>query len=264
MRIFTSVLTGSLDVTGSITGSLLGTASFALTASSLSGTVTSASYALTASTTQLQGGFPTSIYPGTYFYPNEPNAITQNINAGGQSDSSNIRYYPFVPSQDTKISGIGKHVRGTLSTTTGSYRLGIYASVQGGVTSGSVPLPGALVGDYGLVSFAGTTPAFVEILIPTGSQPTLQKGKLYWLTCSPSGSTTFAIGPSNATQYNKFMGTAVPAATALSAANVGLSVNTDGGAALPNPAVTTSISLINSSGLVLAPFLKISGSTLPY
>ena len=60
------------------------------------------------------------------------------------------------------------------------------------------------------------------------------------------------------------MGTAAPAATALSAANVGLQQATDGGAALPNPAATSSISLINSSGLVLAPFLKISGSNLSY
>lgn len=248
MRIFTSVLTGSLDITGGITGSLLGTASLALTASN----------------TQLQGGLATSIYPGTYFYPNEATSITQNINASSGADSNNIRYYPFVLSQDTKVTGIGKHVRGTLTTTTGSYRLGIYASVQGNIAAGPAPLPGALVGDYGIVSFAGTTPAFVEITIAAASQPTLQKGKLYWLALSPSGSTTTAIGPANATQLNKLMGTAAPTATALSAANVGLRQSSDGGAALPNPAATSSIALVNSSDLVLAPFLRISGSTLPY
>jgi hypothetical protein len=260
--------TGSFS--GSFAGTLTGTASYAttaslaLTASFFDGTVTSASYALTASATQLQGGLATSMYPGTYFYPNEPNAITQNINASSGGDSNNIRYYPFVLSQDTKVTGIGKHVRATLSTTTGSYRLGIYASVQGNIAAGPVPLPGALVGDYGVVSFGGTTPAFVEITIAAVSQPTLQKGKLYWLACSPSGSTTTYNGPANATQLNKFMGTAVPGATALSAANVGLRQSSDGGAALPNPAATSSLSLVNSSDFVLAPFLKISGSTLPY
>jgi hypothetical protein len=121
-----------------------------------------------------------------------------------------------------------------------------------------------LVGDYGVVSCIGTTPAFVEITIAAISQPTLQKGKLYWLTVSPSGSTTSYNGPANATQLNKFMGAVVPGATAMSAAYVGLRQTTDGGAALLNPAITSSITLVTSSDVVLAPFLKISGSTLPY
>jgi hypothetical protein len=70
-----SQITGSLTVSNGITGSLFGTASFALTASFLNGTVVSASYAATAS-------FANSFPDQGFNFTQAVGAITWTVNHG--------------------------------------------------------------------------------------------------------------------------------------------------------------------------------------
>lgn len=270
-----STITGSLIVTNGITGSLSGTASFSLNATSASFSTTSSftttssfsvtsSYAITASFAQLVEfeGKPLSPgYPGNYIIPVKFTTPIVSLAAGSQLDvTSNIRYYPIQLSRDTLISSIGALVRSTTAITTGSYRLGIYNSIEAStpLVQGSTSLPGALLGDYGLISQIGVTSPFVEIAISDINRPTLKKGEIYWLAISPSGSTTQAVTSTNNTLWNDYFGI-TPSSTTI-ASYVGISVPANGGAALPNPANTASISLLPPNALKVFPILKITGS----
>jgi hypothetical protein len=181
---------------------------------------------------------------------------------GNIGDSpANIRYYPIQLSRDTLVSSIGALVRGTLATTTGSYRLGIYNSTEASssLLQGATALPGTLLGDYGVVSMIGVAQAFVEILFAPAGRPTLKKGEIYWLAISPSGSTTTAVTPTNGTVWNEYFG-ATPSATTI-ATYLGLGVTADAGAGFPNPAnITSSLTLITNTNSRPFPMLKVTGS----
>ena len=270
-----STITGSLIVTNGITGSLFGTASFSTNAisSSLATTssyaitasfTTTSSYAITASLAQFVEfeGKPLSAgWPNNYIIPAKSTTPAISLAGASTTDTSaNIRYYPIQLSRDTLISSIGALVRGTLAANTGSYRLGIYNNIETStpLVQGSNSLPGTLLADYGLISQIGITQAFVQIAIADVNRPTLKKGEIYWLAISPSGSTTQALGPTNATAWNDYFGI-IPSTTTV-ASYIGLSVTADGGAALPNPANTSSIALMSTTNMKGFPILKITGS----
>ena len=271
-----SIITGSLTVTNGITGSLFGTASLSLNAISASFSTTSSynitssltptsSYAVTASLAQsveFEGKPLSAGWPGNYLFPFKFTTPNVSLAAGSQLDAtSNIRYYPIQLSRDTLISSIGALVRSVATPgTTGSYRLGIYNSVKVStpLVQGSTTLPGKLLGDYGLISQIGTATAFAQIAISDINRPTLKKGEIYWLAISPSGSTTQAATGTNNTLWNDYFGIA-PSTTTI-ASYVGLSVPANGGAALPNPANTASISLLGPGAVKPFPILKITGS----
>jgi len=271
-----STITGSLIVTNGITGSLSGTASFSTNAISSSFATTSSyavsssfsttgSFATTASLAQsieFEGKPLSAGWPGNYILPVRFTTPVVSLAAGSQLDiTSNIRYYPIQLSRDTLISSIGALVRSTGAAATGSYRLGIYNSIEVStpLVQRSTSLPGALLGDYGLISQIGVTSPFVEIAISDINRPTLKKGEIYWLAISPSGSTTQAVTSTNNTLWNDYFGIIPPTATNI-ISYVGLSVPADGGAALPNPANTASISLLGTSAVKVFPILKITGS----
>jgi len=270
-----SIITGSLIVTNGITGSLSGTASFSTNAISSSFATTS-SYAVSSSLS-ITGSFATTAslaqsiefegkslspgYPGSYIIPVKTTTPVVSLAGASTTDTSaNIRYYPIQLSRDTLISSIGALVRATLTTTTGSYRLGIYNSIEvsSSLSQGSNNLPGTLLADYGVISQIGTVQAFTEIAITAANRPTLKKGLIYWLAISPSGSTTQALGPTNTTAWNDYFG-AIPSTTTITS-YIGLSVTADGGAALPNPANTSSIALIGTTNMKGFPILKVTGS----
>jgi hypothetical protein len=269
-----STITGSLTVTNGITGSLSGTASFSTNATSASFSITSSynitssltptsSYAITASLAQsveFEGKPLSAGWPGNYLFPFKFTTPVVSLVAGSQLDNtSNIRYYPIQLSRDTLISSIGALVR-SAGAATGSYRLGIYNSVKVStpLVQGSTSLPGKLLGDYGLISQIGTASAFAQIAISDINRPTLKKGEIYWLAISPSGSTTQALTGTNNTLWNDYFGS-TPSTTTI-ASYVGISVPANGGAALPNPANTASISLLGPSAVKPFPILKITGS----
>ena len=224
----------------------------------------SASYAVTASLAQSVAfeGKPLSAgWPNNYTIPAK--LTTPIISLAGVTTTdtiANIRYYPIQLSRDTLISSIGALVRGTLAANTGSYRLGIYNSIEAStpLVQGSTALPGTLLADYGLISQIGTAQAFVQIAIADVNRPTLKKGEIYWLAISPSGSTTQALGPPNATAWSDYFG--VTPSTTTVASYIGLSVTADGGTALPNPANTSSIALLSTTNMKGFPILKITGS----
>jgi hypothetical protein len=249
-----------------LSSSFATTSSYALTAQTLLGSVVSASYAVTASlaqSVQFEGKPLSAGWPNNYIIPAK--LTTPIISLAGSSTtdtSANIRYYPIQLSRDTLISSIGALVRGTLAANTGSYRLGIYNSTEASVllAQGSTALPGTLLADYGLISQISTSQAFVQIAISDINRPTLKKGEIYWLAISPSGSTTQALGPSNATAWSDYFGI-IPSTTTV-ASYIGLSVTADGGAALPNPANTSSIALLSTTNMKGFPILKITGSVV--
>jgi len=270
-----SIITGSLIVTNGITGSLSGTSSLSLNAISASFSTTSSyavtssfsvtsSYAITASFAQsveFEGKPLSPGYPGSYIIPVKTTTPVSSLAGASTTDTAtNIRYYPIQLSRDTLISSIGALVRGTLAANTGSYRLGIYNSIEAStpLIQGSTALPGTLLADYGVVSQIGVTQAFIEIAIASANRPTLKKGQIYWLAISPSGSTTQALGPTNATAWNGYFGV-IPSTTTV-ASYIGLSVTADGANALPNPANTSSIALMSTTNMKGFPILKITGS----
>lgn len=253
----------TVDVNGNVratsfTGSLLGTASF-VTASNVVGTVTSASFASTASYIEFGGKALTTGYPGTYFHPLNYNG---SVTVGGViSDASSvIRYYPVIFSRDTLIGTIGAYVRAAAATTTGSYRLGIYNNIESSsLAQGATALPGSLLADYGLISQNGLTSSFTEISIAAANRPTLKKGKLYWLAIAPSGNQTTSPSVGNSIANNPYFGYLAPTISAL-AYYTSIYVSANGGAALPDPANTASLTLAGSSNVQAWPVLKITGS----
>jgi len=259
-----SFATTASYVLNAISSSFATTASYALTAQTLLGSVVSASYASTSSLAQsveFEGKPLSPGYPNNYILPVRTSTGAISLAAGSQLDTSaNIRYYPIQLSRDTLISSIGALVRSTGAATTGSYRLGIYNSFESSSTleQGATALPGTLLGDYGLVSQIGISAAFTEIQISDINRPILRKGSIYWLAISPSGSGTQAPSPTNGTVWNDYFG-ATPSSTTITS-YVGLSVPANGGAALPNPANTASISLLSSNSMRAFPILKITGS----
>ena len=270
-----SIITGSLTVTNGITGSLSGTSSFSLNATSASFSTTSSyavtssfsvtsSYAVTASFAQsveFEGKPLSPGYPGSYIIPVKTTAPNINLAAGSAADTTaNIRYYPIQLSRDTLISSIGTLVRSTVAGTTGSYRLGIYNDIEipSPLTQGSNSLPGTLLADYGVASQIGITQAFIEIAIASVNRPTLKKGEIYWLAIATSGSTTQAPTSTNNTLFNEYFG--VTPSTTTIASYLGLTTNIDVGSALPNPANTSSLTLIAPTNAKVFPILKITGS----
>lgn len=270
-----STITGSLIVTNGITGSLFGTASFSTNtiSSSLATTssyaitaslATTSSYAITASLAQsieFEGKILSPGYPGGYILPVKTTTPVTNLAASSVADTTpNIRYYPIQLSRDTLISSIGTLVRATLASTTGSYRLGIYSDIEtpSPLTQGSNSLPGVLLADYGAVSQIGITQAFIEIAIASINRPTLKKGEIYWLAIATSGSGTQAVTATNSTLFNEYFG--ITPSTTTIASYLGLTTNIDVGAALPNPANTSSLTLITPTNAKIFPILKITGS----
>ena len=268
-----STVTGSLTVTNGITGSLLGTASFSTNATSASFSTTSSynitssltptsSYAITASFAQsveFEGKSLSPGYPGNYIIPVKTTSPVTNIGLTVVNDgTANIRYFPIQLSRDTLISSIGALVRG-LATATGSYRLGIYNGNESPtLTEGSTSLPGSLLADYGLIMQIGNTTAFVEIAIASANRPTLKKGEIYWLAIATSGSQTIGLAPTNNSTWNDYFG--ITPSTTTIASYVGLTEAANYGGGLPNPAPTSSLSLISQFQHKSFPILKITGS----
>jgi len=269
-----SIITGSLIVTNGITGSLFGTASFSTNATSASFSTTS-SYNITSSLTptslyaittsfaqsvEFEGNSLSPGYPGNYIIPVETVSPVTNIGNTAVNDATaNIRYFPIQLSRDTLISSIGALVRGIIATSTGSYRLGIYNGNESPtLTEGSTSLPGSLLADYGTIIQIGATTAFVEIAIASANRPTLKKGQIYWLAIATSGSATIGLAPTNNSTWNDYFG--VTPSTTTIASYVGLTEAANYGGGLPNPAPTSSLSLISQFQHKSFPILKITGS----
>ena len=277
--------TGSFS--GSFTGNLIGTAqtasyvlnaisssyantasfvlnavssSFASTASFFSGIVTSASYASTASyVTQYQNVTPG--FSGNYMLPVQAYQIITL--SGGAADSATTRYYPFVPSSNLRIASIGAVLRASANPGTGSYRLGIYNSVDATAGGGPTKLPGSLLIDAGLITNTTTASAFTEIAITIANQPTLQRGVVYWAVIAASGSGTTCPGPSNNVYYNNFMGYgSYNTGTATFLPAIGLTVSSNAGTGFAATAVTTSYAFISTSNVLSVPIFRISGSSV--
>lgn len=250
-----TIITGSLNVSAGITGSLQGTASWAIntaTASYFSGTVTSASYVVDFQHTQT--GFS-----GNYLMPVQ---IYQTTAMSGLiGDSVATRYYPFIPSSNIKIASIGAITKATSVPGTGSVRLGIYNSVDATAGGGPTKLPGTLLIDAGLASNTNGTASFVEIAISAVNQPTLQKGVVYWATISPSGSNTSAPGPNNNVTFNNFLGWSSVTGTGMTPA-IGINVAVDAATGLPATANTGSYTFIGSTNVKPWPVLRLSGSSV--
>ena len=269
-----STITGSLTVTNGITGSLSGTASLSLNAISASFSTTSSynitssltptsSYAVTASLAQsveFEGKPLSAGWPGNYIIPVKTTSPNTNIGILAVNDSTaNIRYFPIQLSRDTLISSIGALVRSILATSTGSYRLGIYNGNESPtLTEGSTSLPGSLLADYGTIIQIGNTTAFVEIAIASANRPTLKKGQIYWLAIATSGSQTSGLAPTNNSTWNDYFG--ITPSTTTIASYVGLTEAANYGGGLPNPAPTSSLSLISQFQHKSFPILKITGS----
>jgi hypothetical protein len=244
MRIFTSVLTGSLDVSGGITGSLLGTASLASTASYVA-----------------DSQYTTTGFPGNYLLP--VNFFTNTFTGNVSEPSLVVRYYPFVPSRNTVISRAGAQLRTVSTGQTGSYRLGIYNSqtIANVNSNGSGSVPGTLLADFGYITTITTASAFTEISITPANQPTLQKGVLYWAAIANSGSLS-SPGPANNVTWNPHMGFSAFGAGSATPA-IGISVTTSSVAvnnAFPTQAPITSFVFVNSTNVLCFPVFKISSS----
>lgn len=200
-----SIVTGSLTVTGGITGSILSasyavtssytqttaTASYILssTSSSYSSTSTSASYSLTASFFQSPIWSPTSSsYANPLWLPGNPGTATAPA-------LDTIYVSPILMNRDVTAATIGIYAAATSAGVGASARLGIYYD------NGNM-LPGTLLYDAGLVTTSTTTVGFLEATV----NKSLNNKSIYWVALVGSGSIKTAIAASNNLFFHPLLG----------------------------------------------------------
>ena len=203
-------VTGSLRVNGSITGSLLGTASFAtlaqtantasfVAAANVSGTVTSASYALTASYAANGGTLTNALTFGTGLSGsastfNGSAAVTVAISGSAALSTNLIPKWSGTGLQNSNITDNGTQVQ-----------VGSGASSGLSVAAGGVNVTGnsqfnnnvTIAGDLavnGTTTFINTTNTYVKdqfVLIASGSTSLVDAGIVAQYNAAGSGSTFY-------------------------------------------------------------------------
>lgn len=192
------IITGSLNISGSITGSL-NTASFgvtssytlnALSASLITNTI-STSYASSSTSASLADGATNILGYSASLYTISPITNSMAVPTGnlgyttttisgfsnvlvvrGTDKPANTMFLtPVYISKTGTLSKIGIPAQGVVTSPTGSIRLAVYSN-------STSMLPDQLILDAGLL-FPSTTRCFQELTIVGG--PTLLQGQIYWI-----------------------------------------------------------------------------------
>jgi len=215
-----SIITGSLNVTGGITGSFFGTASYVITSSyslssatasyTIANSIDSSSYALT--TVSASNASTASVVNGLFFGPTQNiGALSPNIYIGSPPNANNIVatssyngtfLTPIIINKPCTLVTMSI-VGGASNNTTCSF--GLYTN------STSLNIPQFLLAEGILRTAATTTPTVYNV--SNFTPVALQANTVYWvafLTSAAGGNTSFrffgALSGSNFMSLNPLLG----------------------------------------------------------